>query len=236
MIDQLTLYPFEPFTFKTGFNNITVAQPRLFYDLVRGFQPITFSSQPKGDHDTDATESSNSVLSRKGETIEVKKACLFLGDVIQVPELDRLFLKPALTDLITQLDDEDYQQLYSAYTVIHNVADKLCLSSSYPLEETADFNPSTLLGLCKFHFIQSDIHDAYDEIQTILDIAGALHLEKTLVTTHLIQECSLNQIKYVINETKRLNLQLVDLELRDSPFHLTDGENHFVDKDLVCLF
>lgn len=234
MIDTLTLYPLDPFRLAPGFNSITAEPRELFYLLVHSLIPNTMSEKQSISSDTGNThEPQHAVLSEAGSPVTPKNTCLFLGDISASPRLDELFLKSVFSRVTSQLEERDYQDLFSAFQTIQTVWDRLSISSPYSLTSQAAFDPQALLKLMQPCILEPNIRCAYDEMQAILDIAGALQLPKTLVTIHLIQECSSGQVEYIAKETKRLSLQLVDLELGDHRPNLTDGENYFVDEDYV---
>lgn len=222
MIDRLTLYPFDPFAIDNNFTSITISDAHLFLTFVHGLQ----------DKSLDPPES-GVILSYDGIPVTARKSCLYIGDLSECPPLTDIFLKPAITEIAAHLDEENLVSLMRTYQQTRQACDSIFLSTDIPLQATANFDPAAILALMKPVVLEPDNASAYDKIQAILDIAGALGLAQTLVLLRINEYCSQSQVNYVISEAQRLHIQVLDLEHGDHPIDLPDGENHYVDKDFV---
>lgn len=218
MITTITLPPLEAISLKDGMNVLGVQPRDLYFRIVKSFYT------PNNDFLN---------LYDGNKLIPLDKGVVFIGNVIDNINLDEIYKKIAISKLIGLIDEEDRKELYSEFTSMSNSVERIVFDSFLPLTVSAEFDPKAIVGLFKPTMYIEEYTTVYDRIQGIINVAGALCESRMLVMLDIFEYCSDEQVKYLAEDIKRQNLQVICLERTDHRLGFDKERSRFIDEDFV---
>lgn len=217
MATPMMEHPIEP---QLGINVIAMENPSAYFDLVQSIS----SSEEKWLFFSDK------------KRVIASKVCIFLGDPASGIDVNSLFKKAMISQLIAFLQDEQYKELHEITEQLYQFMVDLVMSNEMDIELDNEFDPKLLLDLFHPRLVQSDDSSAFELLQDIIRIAGALQIEQTLVLLHVFDYCTKEQIEYLQRDTLRQELQVLCLERSNQPLEFEKGRNWYLDADWAELY
>ncbi|NEG69212.1 type II-A CRISPR-associated protein Csn2 [Bifidobacterium choloepi] len=217
MIDNITVFPYEPMSLTTGFNRITLGNPRLFFQFIRGLR----------------SEQDNVILSLDNNPVSANHVMLFLGDAATPPDLNSLLLKDVLAKLTESFADIELMEIHDLYANLHNQIQQKVWMEDLPLTLASTFDVKKIISLYKPSIMLEEPASIFEEIRDIVELMGALHEQRTLVMLHITQYCQIAQIKSLHQYLLDQEIQLLDIECTDQHSGLEGIRDHYVDRDYV---
>lgn len=254
MLTTLTLGSFAPFELGATCPIISIADAQVWYNSIRALRAI----EAAGDTYTIQLESEHSF-------VNAHEALQFVGDIALCDSLDSLFLKQALEVFSSRIGDSTMLHMQRELQHIQETLLQVIWETDFPLELDNTIDTLGFLKFCKPHIhssftpgIQynngtnlSEITSAYAMLREIIEIAGALELQQTLVLLHICKYVNYDQMQTLLSRLHDLRIQIIDLELgcqdlgmsehnEESFLRMTtdaeqnpDVKSYYIDADLV---
>ncbi|WP_394953617.1 type II-A CRISPR-associated protein Csn2 [Scardovia wiggsiae] len=219
MISQITIPPLEPFDLDKGLNIISTNSLSVFFSFSQG---IKGKNEMMHFYDDD---------NNRMEKLESE--ILLVGDIAGKFNYDEWFKKQLLSAYIREFDDEQLAALHKIHAQLFSVLDKTALDSMLPISLNQEFDTKNLVSIFKPTVDVPEYENFYDEIQAIIDIAGALSDKRMLVLFHISEYCTNDQLEYLVSDIKRQELQVLCLERTDHLLRFGDERSYYVDEDFV---
>lgn len=260
MLTSLTIRDFKPFYLGISCTVITIADAQIWYQCIQALR----GSQTIGDGNYIHLESNY-------KECKISDGIQFVGDIAFCESLDDLFLKTTLEVLRTKTGDRETLQFHRKLQELQDIALQAIWEHDIPLSLENEVDLLGFLKLCKphIHTVDSSVlelpndSDAelrqnwaakpsiYAKMMEIIEIAGALEIQQTLVLLHMCKYVNDDQMQVLLSRLHDLQIQIIDLELdhqifdmpvrigaEDSNLTVTDGnfpelKSYYIDADFV---
>ena len=215
MLTTLTLGPFAPFKLGATCTIISIADAQVWYNSIRALR----AAESSGDTYTIQLESDHSF-------VNVREALQFVGDIALFDSLDSLFLKQALEVFSSHIGDSAMLRIHRELQHVQETLLQAIWENDFPLELENAIDTLGFLKVCKPHIQSSidprsqydhgtnsiEITSAYAILREIIEIAGALELQQTLVLLHICKYVNYDQMQTLLSRLHDLHIQIIDLE------------------------
>ncbi|MFD1672322.1 type II-A CRISPR-associated protein Csn2 [Agrilactobacillus yilanensis] len=220
---SLAMYSTRKFDFlDDGITIFQIGNRQLFWELQRFWQ---------------SEEHPNMAFSEDGKVLKPSKSALFIGDVGQCIDFNKLFGRQIITMIMHELDETQNHRLYDANCVIKDVVNEAIFEANLPIDLPTDWDLQAMLKYLKPQLELTNFRSAYDIIGSLTDITQRLSDKRLLIFTNIGQYLTSEQIKLLALDLKSQHQSVLFLEKVNTKIEVYQGSEGikivYIDNDFV---
>ncbi|CAM3186559.1 type II-A CRISPR-associated protein Csn2 [Leuconostoc rapi] len=219
MTYSIVCFPNNPMQINPGLTMISIANHELYWQLSRGLKETN----------EDVT------LGLDGHIVDVNKAVMFIGDITTQLDVNKLYQKSIVTTVKKYADDQALAQFYRINSELNQLLENMILENNLPFYFQTEFNIVDLINEKKIKIETLTNSSGFGKIEDVVNVAGEFSEQRLIVFTNIYLLLSVDQIDYLNDLAKAMDLCLISLNLTQSPVMTNQGSSSeiFIDEDFV---
>ncbi|KAA8371183.1 type II-A CRISPR-associated protein Csn2 [Leuconostoc carnosum] len=216
---SIVCFPNSPIKITAGLTLISIANHELYWQLCTGLEG--------GDGAV--------TLGQDGRIVDVNKAVLFVGDIGAQLDVNKLYQKNIVKAIKNYADNRALEQFYKINSELNQILENIILENNLPFYFQTEFNIVDLINEKKIKIETLTNSSGFGKIEDVVNVAGEFSEQRLIVFTNIHLLLSLDQIDYLHNLAKTMNLCLISLNLAQNPVLTNQGSSYeiFIDGDFV---
>lgn len=216
---NLAFSSFEPITTKSGINVLDVADPKLYFDLIRGFKDEVDTLHLSDDD---------------WKLMVTNKISYWLGDPMLDLDLNKIFMKKIL-GRFSELIGDDWAKLADEARMLNTHILEESYLLDIPLEVAPVMNVESVLKNSGLLLSLETLSDPYAKMEALIKVTSEINEERVLVLTnvsHYLNVTQLCQLEKVVTDagTQLLLIEFSNCNRRD---FFKDCCYTYIDEDFV---
>lgn len=219
MTYTIVCFPNQPLQIAAGLTMISVANPDLYWQLSTGLKESR----------------EDVILGRDGRIIDVTKGVMFIGDIGVQLDVNKLYHKNMIQTIKRYADDQSMEQFYRINSEINRLLGNIILENNLPFYFQTEFSIANLVNEKKIKIEKLTNSSGFGKIEDVINVAGEFSEQRLIIFTNIYLLLTIDQIDYLNNLAKSMNLCLISLNLTHNPVMTKQGPSSeiFIDEDFV---
>ncbi|MBZ5959824.1 type II-A CRISPR-associated protein Csn2 [Leuconostoc gasicomitatum] len=216
---SIVCFPNNPIKIDSGLTMISIANHELYWQLSTGLKET----------------SEDVTLGQNGHIVDVNKTVMFIGDIGAQLDVNKLYQKNIVNTMKNYADDQALEVFYKINSELNHVLENIILENNLPFYFQTEFNIVELINEKKIRIETLTNSSGFGKIEDVVSVAGEFLEQRLIVFTNLYLLLSVDQIDYLNNLAKTMNLCLISLNLTQNPVMTKQGlpPEIFIDEDFV---
>ncbi|MEX0380380.1 type II-A CRISPR-associated protein Csn2 [Leuconostoc sp. MS02] len=221
MTYSIVCFPNSPIQVTSGLTMISIANHKLYWQLSTGLKET----------------SEDVTLGQDGHIVDVNKAVMFIGDIGAQLDVNKLYQKSIVNTIKNYADDQALETFYKINAELNHVLENIILENNLPFYFQTEFNIVELINEKKIKIETLTNSSGFGKIEDVVNVAGEFSEQRLIVFTNIYLLLSIDQIDYLNNLAKTMNLCLISLNLTQNPVMTKQGSSSeiFIDEDFVRI-
>ena len=219
MTYSIVCFPNSPIQVTSGLTMISIVNHELYWQLSTGLKET----------------SEDVTLGQDGHIVDVNKAVMFIGDIGAQLDVNKLYQKSIVNTIKNYADDQALETFYKINAELNHVLENIILENNLPFYFQTEFNIVELINEKKIKIETLTNSSGFGKIEDVVNVAGEFSEQRLIVFTNIYLLLSIDQIDYLNNLAKTMNLCLISLNLTQNPVMTKQGSSSeiFIDEDFV---
>lgn len=210
----LTVFPNDPFPIISGLNSINIQNLNLFWNVVKDIQ---------------MGKQEFSVLTLDNHLLDYSKQLIILGDLINCPTPQTIFIKQIFKKLKKLISDDAIDQIYLLDRKIRNIFKKEIFTSDLPLSISDNWSLDDIIKLMGVSCNFDQGNTPLEIISEFIDLSFCLDDRRILFFTNLNRYLTKLDRKKIAHECISKNTVILSINL------VTEGIENAYNQENVCF-
>ncbi|MGY3742565.1 type II-A CRISPR-associated protein Csn2 [Leuconostoc inhae] len=219
MTYSIVCFPNSPIQVTSGLTMVSITNHELYWQLSTGLKET----------------SEDVTLGQDGHIVDVSKGVMFIGDISAQLDVNKLYQKNIVNTVKKYADDQALERFYSINSELNQLLENIILENNLPFYFQTEFNIGDLINEKKIKIETLTNSSGFGKIEDVVNVAGEFSEQRLIIFTNIYLLLSIDQIDYLNNLAKAINLCLISLNLTQNPVMTKQGSSSeiFIDEDFV---